>query len=376
MLEQLLALLATRNYADSTRRRYTGYLRNFAGWCVARGVSQFPPGASVIARYFKTHSSRDRKRVAAIDTVYAAANLPRPSLDPAVEEILIAVGLRSARRTSVKPTLRRALSDSTRALYARRVARYAEWCRVHRQRPSIKSLDRFLNQLDVQPKTRAQYRVAIRSWTAFPITSQQPSKPSPPAKQKPAEQPVKSTRRALRRLVLRTPEQRLLFQLGRTGIAEHHRHARQLARVDARRLALLERRGFIEMHTGLLTDRQTKQIHAVRYYSLAPKGRRWLGQQGVRHVYRWNPQQVGHDLHLTDLYYRLSPKVRRTWMCETELIERLGRRFEPGHAVDAAVIANGEAWAIEVAIGYKRVDIAKKQAFIDEVFGGRGVLIT
>jgi hypothetical protein len=238
-------------------------------------------------------------------------------------------------------------------------------------------MNRYLDQIS-QPSTRAQYRTAIERWDRMP---NQPGAQEPPIVETKPNNPPKPipprTRGRSGRVSLRTSEQRLLYQLGRTGIAEHQRHARGFARVDEKRLRLLVRKGFLEVNNGFAKPRG-REAMSVRYYSLGSRGRSWLRRHGVGHLYRWNPQQINHDLHLTDVYYQLPPKIRRTWITESQLIAHLRQqgRFVVGHAVDGVVFIDGQAHAIEVAIGYKRADIAKKAAFIQSYFSGRGTLIT
>jgi hypothetical protein len=150
------------------------------------------------------------------------------------------------------------------------------------------------------------------------------------------------------------------------------------AKVRPQRLKALIRAGYILEHRGLTRLRPGQPLRTVRYYSLGGRGRAWLKCQGVKHLYRWNPQQLRHDLHLTDAYCQLPPAVQRTWITETEVIEQLQaqRRYAPGEAVDAAIVLNGQPYAIEIAIGYSRAAIAKKQACIRDVFDGRGLLVT
>lgn len=373
MLTRLLALLDQRGYAPSTRRRYGVYIWRFATWCAARGLTRLPTSAQVLSAWLRSLRRPDPRYLTALDAVFEQAGLRRPSTRADLAEVIVLLGLR-ARRSSPTPPVRlraQARSASTAALYQRRIARFRRWCARLDLAPGADSLDRWIRTLPVSAATRAQYRTSIRAWAQMPAPTAAPRPAAP-------EQPAPLRAKPRRPIVLRTAEKRLLYQLSRTGVAEHHRHAQGLARVRVKRLSALTRAGFLEVNTGIIIEPATRRPVVVRYYSLGRRGRRWLEQQGVQHVYRWNPQQLRHDLQLTDVYWQLPPAIQRTWLTETEIIAQLRgqRRFNAGEAVDAAIVIDGAPYAIEVAVGYSPAALARKRACIRDVFGGRGLLIT
>lgn len=373
MLTHLLDLLARLGYAPATQRQYGRHLRHFAEWCTAASCTAWPASSGVIASYIRSLAPHQRARVQALDAVHRGSGLGSLRDVQLIEDALIANGMLS--RRSPSPVLRAAdrLTAGTRQIYQRRIQAFRRWCLNQQVKPVWASVKAWLASSARTRATRSQYRAALRHWDALdpPARVSRTASPSTPAA---TPAPIRRPRRPL---TLRTPEQRLLYQLGRTGVAEHHRHARGFARVDEKRLRAMVRRGYLQVHTGVARPRDGEGAHTVRYYSLGDRGRRWLKRQMPGHLYRWNPQQLNHDLHLTDVYWQLPPAVQRTWQCESELIAHLrqGGQFATGEAVDAAVVINGQPYAIEVAIGYKRADIAKKQAFIADVFNGRGMVI-
>lgn len=374
MLSVLIALLERRGYAPSTHRRYATYIRDFAEWCTAQGLARLPTSGRVLSTYLRSLPNLDRRRIAALNAVFEGVGQRRLSERADLAEVLALVGLRRPRRLDTFQLRAESLDARTEALYQRRIGRYRRWCNQHQLDVSPISLERWVQSLPISDTSRAQYRTAVRAWAQMPLPPKSVEKSRPPAAK--GKTAASKTRRSP--LVLKTPEKRLLYQLSRTGVADHHRHAQGFSRVRARRLKMLERAGYLEQHSGIIVDPKTRRTQVVRYYSLGQRGRRWLEQQGVEHVYRWNPQQLRHDLQLTDVYCQLPATIQRTWMCETEIISQLRAqgRYRTGEAVDGAIIINNQPFAIEIAVGYKSDALARKQACIREVFGGRGLLIT
>lgn len=383
MLSVLLAHLDSRGYAPSTRVRYARSLTRFAAWCAEHGASAWPVPMPLLRRYLTSLKDGDQRAVAALDAVRVASGLKRLRDEGELREALVAAGLLHApQREVVKLREASRLHAATRKVYTERIRAFRRWCSKQSCAPTWAAFDKYVDSRELAAGTKRQYRAAVSHWVQMPprgaSNSPAPSSITQPVHGSTPPVAQQSTRRRQKPLVLRTSEQRLLYQLGRTGIAEHHRHARGFAKVSEARLRLLVRRGYLQVDHGLVKVGGEPCPSPVRYYSLASRGRSWLRRHGVRNLYRWNPQQLNHDAHLTDVYYQLPPAVRRTWITESELIHQLQRQGQhvAGGAVDGAVFANGQAYAIEIAIGYKAADIAKKQAFIDRYFDGRGLLIT
>lgn len=384
MLTRLLTAFTKQLGSPRTRRRHQGYLRHFSRWCRSEGIERLPTSVDVLTRYLLSIAQPTRRQLSTLDLLFEFGGQPRPSCRLDLEDVLVAIGLRAEKRTPAF-ALRKRLSESTRALYQERIARFSRWCRGRKIRPSKQALATWLDELNLAPATTLQYASSINAWSQMPRVESAPPLspagapivPEAPAAELPDEAPQQPAPDPRRRgaLTLRTAEKRLLYQLGRTGVAEHHRHAMGFSRVSAKRLALLTKAGLLKEHSGLAHI--DGALTSVRYYSLASRGRRWLETKGVEQVYRWNPQQLRHDLYLTDVYCQLPPRIQRTWVTETQIIEQLQAHgtFRPGEAVDAAILVDGQPFAIEVAIGYKPAAIAKKQACIRTVFGGRGLLI-
>jgi DNA-binding PadR family transcriptional regulator len=382
VLSQLLALLAQRGYASSTLKQYTCYLSEFVRWCEDEGQTSWPVPFKLMARYIRQAPQINQRRIAVLNAVNEQSGRGRLEDNPDVADALVMVGL-GAPAPQIGPALRRAdeLMPHTQRVYRGRIRAFEGWCEQRRCAPSTKALTTYLDEQSLQPQSRAQYEVAIRRWEKLPpepapnqsaLNQTGSTNPVPPS---PARTKARRRRPPFK---LRPPELRLLFQLSRTGVAEHNRHALGFAGIDEKRLRRMVRDGFLNSHTGVVQPRDGGGAYRVRYYTLDQRGKNWLRRHVGGRLYCWNPNQVNHDLHLTDIFYQLPAQAQQTWMTESELIIQLRQtgQYQEGGAVDAVVILDGAPHAIEVAIGYKRADIAKKQAFIRDVFGGRGTLIT
>lgn len=380
MLTELLGLLDQVGYMPATRSQYARYLREFVDWCDARGLAQWPTPPSTISKYIRQNPKFDRRRLFALNAVHQSKRLED---NPDIAEALVVVGLLTS-RCETRPIMRNAgaLSEKTRLAYEGRIRRFARWCNEQRCAPSNQALSTYLDNQALQPTTRAQYDAAIRRWERLP-----PQADRPKFNQQPAPAIAESTesagelrprrRRAKPAFKLRPSESKLLFQLSRTGVAEHHRHAVGFAGIDEKRLRSMVKHRFVEAHTGVVRPHSGGGPIQVRYYTLARRGKTWVRNNFGRRGYCWNPNQINHDLHLTDVFYQLPEHVQSTWTTESELIAelQLAGRFTSGGAVDAVVMLDGASYAIEIAIGYKQADIDKKQAFINDVFDGRGLII-
>lgn len=384
MLAGLLASLAAAGLKARLSARYARYLRGLAKWCKAHELAALPTPVEVIRRYL-CDRVRNLSHLRALDLAYASQGHERLSDRADLAEVIALLGLRQRHR--LKPLQ---LAPATQNAYRRRINRFARWCAREKAVPDMANAERWLDTVGARGVTRHQYRSALRAWSKIPAAPAPPVKPAPkPAVPPPlpppppaaasGAQPGPKQRRSPRRpLRLRTAEERLLYQLSRTGVAEHHRHAVGHAKVRRDRLKVLLKAGYIQEHRGIFSLRRGRPVQCVRYYSLDTRGRAWLRRMGVKTVYRWNPQQLRHDLYLTEAYCQLPARVQRSWITETEIIAQLQAqgRYRPGEAVDAAVMLNGRPYAIEIAIGYSRAALAKKQACIRNVFGGHGMLLT
>jgi len=162
----------------------------------------------------------------------------------------------------------------------------------------------------------------------------------------------------------------VLHQLARTGVAAE-RQLVEGAGLSHHRLGRLVDAGFLRRDDRLVAGR------LVRIYTLGPIGIRRLRRDDFGLRYKRNPNQLAHDLKLTDMYYALPPMVRATWRHEGELMAAMkAAGTYAGACVDAAVEIDGWWVAIEaLSAHYSKAQIAAKEAVIAEHFGGRGLMI-
>lgn len=175
-----------------------------------------------------------------------------------------------------------------------------------------------------------------------------------------------------RRLHLNANDLAFLRQLGNTGVA-HDRHATDGAGLRPHRIQRLVETGYLQVRRHCLWEHGN-----VRYYVLGPAGRRVLRREHFGPLYHGHPAQLLHDLKLTDVFYRLPPEARRTWVHEGQIREALRARghYIRGRCVDAAIIVQGRAVAIEALTpSYKASQIAAKHEAIERFFDGRGLVV-
>lgn len=181
--------------------------------------------------------------------------------------------------------------------------------------------------------------------------------------------PAEHTRTRPPKLRIRERDLRAFDQLRCTGVASE-RHLVEGAGLNRHRVRHMVAEGYLEAVDTWAQGRP------VRVYTLGRRGVARLRASGAGPRYRRNPQQVGHDLKLTDMYYALAPEVRASWVHEGELIDALkAAGVYDGACVDGAVEVGGQWVAIEaITDRYTQAQIAAKQRVIDRFFDGRGVM--
>lgn len=260
MLAGLLASLAAAGLKARLSARYARYLRGLAKWCKAHELAALPTPVEVIRRYL-CDRVRNLSHLRALDLAYASQGHERLSDRADLAEVIALLGLRQRHR--LKPLQ---LAPATQNAYRRRINRFARWCAREKAVPDMANAERWLDTIGARGVTRHQYRSALRAWTKIPTAPAPPAKPAarpeppplPPPATSSAQLDPKQSRSLRRPLRLRTAEKRLLHQLGRTGVAEHHRHAIGHAKVRRDRLKVLLKAGYIQEHHGMFSLRRFK----------------------------------------------------------------------------------------------------------------------
>jgi DNA-binding PadR family transcriptional regulator len=153
----------------------------------------------------------------------------------------------------------------------------------------------------------------------------------------------------------------LLQQLSKTGVCTSPQ-AKEYAGVSADRLNKLEKSGYVKTSNHIVRGENNRIIQ------LDKSGVEYCRQElGVNRLCIAQTNHLAHDIKLTEIYYKLEPKVQDTWRHESDLIRDYYAKFPEQEGklttcIDATVEINGEAIAIEsVGASYSSNTIQIKQ---------------